>query len=53
MMAIMAGSLNDPGWYRPAMDFYTASAQPWVFMNPALPKFPKSIFLKFIHQKND
>lgn len=41
MIGIMAGSLDDSGWYRPAMDFYTASAQPWVPMDPALPKFPK------------
>ena len=39
MIAIMARSLDDPGWYRPAMDFYTASAQPWVSMDAALPKF--------------
>jgi hypothetical protein len=24
------------------MDVYTASAQPWDYMNPDLPKFPKS-----------
>jgi hypothetical protein len=24
IISIMAGSLNDPGWYRPSMDFYTA-----------------------------
>jgi hypothetical protein len=41
MMGIMAGSLDNPDWYRPAMDIYTASAQPWDYMNPALPKFPK------------
>jgi hypothetical protein len=41
MLGIMAGSLDDPGWYRPGMDIYTASAQPWDHMDPALPKFPK------------
>jgi len=40
-MGIMAGSLDDPSWYRPAIDIYTASAQPWSHMDPALPKFPK------------
>ena len=39
---IMAGSLDDPSWVRPGMDIYTASAQPWDYMNPELPKFPKS-----------
>ncbi len=38
---IMAGSLDDPSWFRPAMDLYTASAQPWDYMSPELPKFPK------------
>jgi hypothetical protein len=38
---IMAGSLDDPSCYRPQADVYTASAQPWDYMNPDLPKFPK------------
>ncbi len=38
---ITAGSLDDPGQYKPTMDIFTASAQPWDYMNPALPKFPK------------
>jgi hypothetical protein len=38
---IMVGSLDDPSWYRPQADVYTASAQPWDHMNPDLPKFPK------------
>jgi hypothetical protein len=38
---IMLGNLDDPSWYRPQADVYTASAQPWDHMNPDLPKFPK------------
>ena len=41
LIVIMAGSLDDPSWYKPGMDFYTASAQPWAHMNPDLPKFPQ------------
>jgi hypothetical protein len=41
LMGIMAGSLDDPSWFQPGMDFYTASAQPWDYMNPELPKFAK------------
>lgn len=41
LMGIMAGSLDDPSSHRPAMDIYTASAQPWDYLNPELPKFPK------------
>ncbi|MFQ4144746.1 GFA family protein [Chlorogloeopsis sp. ULAP02] len=40
-MGIMAGSLDDPSWFRPTMDIYTASAQPWDYMNPDLPKIAK------------
>jgi hypothetical protein len=38
---ITAGSLDDPIQYKPSMDIFTASAQPWDHMNLALPKFPK------------
>lgn len=41
LMGIMAGSLDDPSWFQPAMDVYAASAQPWDYMNPDLPKFDK------------
>jgi hypothetical protein len=41
VIGIRAGSLDNPSWHRPAMDFYTVSAQPWDSMNPDLPKFPK------------
>lgn len=42
LTVILAGTLDDPSDFKPAIDFYTASAQPWDHMNPALPKFPKS-----------
>ena len=38
---ITAGSLDDPSQYKPSMDIFTSSAQPWDYMNPALTKFPK------------
>jgi hypothetical protein len=38
---ITAGSLDDPSQYKPSIDIFTSSAQPWDYMNPALPKFPK------------
>jgi hypothetical protein len=38
---ITAGSLDDPSRFKPNMDFFTASAQPWDHMNPDLPKFAK------------
>jgi hypothetical protein len=40
-MLITAGSLDDPSRFKPSMDFFTSSAQPWDHMNPELPKFPK------------
>ncbi len=41
LMGIFAGSLDHPSEFQPGMDFYTASAQPWDYMNPDLPKFAK------------
>ncbi len=41
VLGIRAGSLDNPELYHPTMDIYTASAQPWDFMNPDLPKFPQ------------
>jgi len=38
---ITAGSLDDPRLYKPTLDIFTSSAQPWDHMNPALAKFPK------------
>jgi hypothetical protein len=40
-MVIQATSLDDPTIFKPGMDIYTSSAQPWDHMDPALPKFPK------------
>lgn len=40
IMGIRAGSLDDPSWFAPERDIWTASAQPWDYLNPALPKFP-------------
>jgi hypothetical protein len=39
VVGVRAGSLDDPSWHRPLMDIFTASAQPWDYMNPNLPKF--------------
>ncbi len=41
LVVLYAASLDDPSWVRPARDIYTASAQPWDAMDPALPKFPQ------------
>jgi hypothetical protein len=40
-MGVKAGSLDDPSIFKPTMDIYTDSAQPWDYMNPNLPKVPK------------
>lgn len=39
VMVIYAGSLDDPGWYKPSRDIFVKSAQPWDCMDPNLPKF--------------
>jgi hypothetical protein len=40
-MSIMAGSLDDPTFFKPQADIFTASAQAWDHLNPRLPKFSK------------
>lgn len=37
---VQAGALDDPALFEPQFDMYTASAQPWDHMDPALPKYP-------------
>jgi hypothetical protein len=39
IVGINAASLDDPSLFRPRNDIFTADAQPWDYMNPALPKF--------------
>jgi hypothetical protein len=39
IVGINTGSLDDPSWFRPRFDIFTADAQAWDHMNPALPKF--------------
>ena len=41
VVGIRAGSLDDPSWFQPSMDIFTASAQPWDYMDPDVPKFAK------------
>jgi hypothetical protein len=41
VVAVPAASFDDPSWHKPAMDIFTSSAQPWDYMNPALPKFQR------------
>ncbi len=40
LMAVMAGSMDDPSWLEPGMNVFTASAQPRSHLDPALPNFP-------------
>ncbi len=37
-IAIKAASLDDPSWFKPMLDLWTASAQPWDVMDPSVPK---------------
>ena len=40
-IGILAGSLDDPKLYKPGMELFTASAQPWDLMLPDTQKMPK------------
>lgn len=41
IIVIKVASLHDPSGFKPMADVWTASAQPWDCMDPALPKVPK------------
>lgn len=43
VIALPAASLDDPSLYKPAMDIFTASAQPWDHMDPNLAKRPHGV----------
>jgi hypothetical protein len=38
---VLAGTLDDPAAYTPAMEIYCSSAQPWVHAGGERPRFPK------------
>src|SRR6202048_3991974 len=40
LVAIRVGTLDDPSGFHPEADIFVKSAQPWDYMNPALPKYP-------------
>jgi len=42
LIGIYAASLDDPSWFRPMAEVWTASAQPWDVMHPEAPRFPKA-----------
>lgn len=35
-------TLDDASGFKPMLDIYTANAQPWVCLDPAIPHFPQS-----------
>jgi hypothetical protein len=41
IFGLQVGSLDDPSIYRPMMDVYTSSAQPWDHMDPKIQKHTK------------
>jgi hypothetical protein len=43
LLGLQAGSLDDPSLYRPAIEVFTASAQPWDHMNPETQKKPEGM----------
>ena len=38
---VLAGTLDDPTTFQPAMEIYCSSAQPWVHAGGERPRFPK------------
>lgn len=42
LIAVRAGSLDDPSLYKPTLDLFTSHAQTWDVMNPDLAKFAET-----------
>lgn len=40
-IGMTAGSLDDPSWFKPAVELWASDAQPWDVIDPALPAFAK------------
>jgi hypothetical protein len=40
-IGMTAGSLDDPSWFKPAVEMWLSDAQPWDLIDSALPKFEK------------
>ena len=43
VLGLQAGSLDDPSRFKPAMDIFTDSAQPWDIMLPDTQKLPQGL----------
>ena len=43
IIALTASSLDDPSWFKPAMDIFVGDAQPWDIMEPDLPKHERHL----------
>jgi hypothetical protein len=41
-IGIRAGSLDDPSWFEPQVEVWTASAQPWDRLRAGVPHFPRN-----------
>ena len=41
-IGVRAGSLDDPSWFKPQAEVWTASAQPWDPLGANVPHFPRS-----------
>jgi len=39
LVGLRVGTLDDPSGFRAEADIFVKSAQPWDYMNPALPKY--------------
>ena len=39
---LKAGTLNDPYWFRPQMNMWCDSAQPWVSIDDAIPAYERN-----------
>ena len=41
-LAVRVASLDDPSWFRPEANVWMESAQPWDYVDPAIPRFARN-----------
>ena len=42
IIGVLAGSLDDPSWFKPQAEVWTASAQAWDHLGVEVPHFPRN-----------
>ena len=50
LIGLWAASLDDPSWFTPRIELFTASAQPWDALDPTLSQFEGDATMEQVEQ---